>query len=94
MRVQPPALLPILRSRVQGDVLAAVYLSPDREFTVTDLSRMAGATFKSTAQEVERLVTAGLLADRRAGNLRLVRRPEPGRLVTALGELLAATLSL
>lgn len=91
MRVSPPALLPILRSGVQGDVLATVYLSPEREFSVTELASLARASLKATAQEVGRLVDAGLLIDRRAGNQRLVRRPEPNRVVTPLGDLLAAT---
>lgn len=91
MRVPPPTLLPILRSGVQGDILAAAYLSPDREFSVTELADLANASLKSTAQEVGRLVTAGLLDDRRSGNQRLVRRPEPSRIVTPLGDLLAAT---
>ncbi|MCL2489582.1 MAG: ArsR family transcriptional regulator, partial [Propionibacteriaceae bacterium] len=91
MRVPPPALLPILRSGVQGDVLATVYLSPNREFSVTELASLANASLKATAQEVGRLVDSGLLVDRRAGNQRLVRRPEPTRITTPLGDLLAAT---
>lgn len=91
MRATPPALLPILRSGVQGDVLAAVYLSPDREFSVTELAGLAKASLKATAQEVGRLVEAGLLNDRRSGNQRLISRPGPSRIVTPLGELLAAT---
>lgn len=91
MRVPPPALLPILRSAIQGEVLAAAYLSPNREFSVTELASLSNASLKSTAQEVERLVTAGFLHDRRSGNQRLVRRPEPSRIITPLSELLAAT---
>ncbi|MDR1118123.1 MAG: hypothetical protein LBL01_02340 [Bifidobacteriaceae bacterium] len=91
MRVQPPSLLPILRSAVQGKVLATAYLSPQREFSVTNLALLAGASLKATAQEVDRLVTAGLLVDRRSGNQRLVRRPPAGRIVTPLTDLLEAT---
>ena len=91
MRVQAPALLPLLRSGVQGKVLATVYLSPEREFSVTQLARIANASLKATAQEVDRLVTAGLLVDRRSGNQRLVRRPAVDRIVAPLTELLAAT---
>jgi len=76
---------------VQGDVLAATYLSPDREFSVTELAKMSKATLKATAQEVTRLAKSGLLDDRRSGNQRLVRRPMPSRVITPLGELLAAT---
>ena len=91
MRVPPSALLPLLRSALQGEVLATTYLSPNCEFSVTELARSAGASLKATAQEVGRLVTAGLLDDRRSGNQRLVRRPAPSRIVTPLADLLAAT---
>ena len=81
----------MLRSGVQGEILAATYLTPEREFSVTELAGLAGATLKSTAQEVQRLVTAGFLTDRRSGNQRMVRRPPQSRLVNALAELLALT---
>ncbi|MDR1187163.1 MAG: winged helix-turn-helix domain-containing protein [Bifidobacteriaceae bacterium] len=63
----------------------------DREFSVTELARLAEASLKATAQEVGRLVTAGLLNDRRSGNQRLVRKPPAGRITTPLADLLAAT---
>jgi len=91
MRVEAPVLLPILRSSLQGGVLAATYLNPDKEFSVRELALLCGATAKATGQEVERLVTTGFLADRRHGNMRLVRRPETGPVVAPLTELLAAT---
>lgn len=91
MRTAPPVLLPLLRSQVQGDVLAAVYLSPEAEFSVTDLARHSGASVKAVAHEVARLVDAGLLADRRAGNLRLVRRGPDTPLTRPLTDLLAVT---
>jgi len=43
MRVAPPALLPILRSGLQGEILAATYLSPNHEFHITELAKLAGA---------------------------------------------------
>ncbi len=91
MRTSPPALLPLLRSQVQGDVLATVYLSPEAEFSVTELARRAGASAKAAAHEVARLVNAGLLADRRIGNLRLVRRGPETPLTRPLTDLLAVT---
>ncbi|MCL2784338.1 MAG: ArsR family transcriptional regulator [Propionibacteriaceae bacterium] len=71
--------------------MAATYLSPHREFSVTELAKLAKASLKSTAQEVDRLVKAGILNDRRSGNQRLVCRPAPSRIVTPLAELLAST---
>lgn len=91
MRTAPPALLPLLRSQVQGDILATVYLAPEAEFSVTELAQRAGVSVKAAAHEVARLVDAGLLADRRVGNLRLVRRGPESPLTRPLTDLLAVT---
>ena len=91
MRVAASALLPLLRSSVQGQLLAAVYLSPGREFSVTELATLTGASFKTAAHEVGRLVSVGYLVDRRLGNLRLVQRPADNPVVRPLTDLLAVT---
>lgn len=91
MREAPPPLLPILRSQVQGQLLATTYLSPDDEFTVTDLARRAGASVKAMAHEVSRLVAAGLLSDRRVGTARLVRRGPRTPMTGPMTDLLAVT---
>jgi hypothetical protein len=41
-----PSSLPLLRSRVQGDVLAWTFLHPEREYGLTDLSRRLGAILR------------------------------------------------
>lgn len=91
MRTPPPALLPILRSRVQGDLLALTYLHPDREYNVTELAERVGASVKTVAHEVERLVQGGILQDRRLGTSRLVRAVEDSLLARPLADLLAVT---
>ncbi|GAA1865483.1 ArsR family transcriptional regulator [Myceligenerans crystallogenes] len=91
MHTGHPELLPILRSRVQGSILAQTYLRPDREYTVGELTEAAHATHGATSREVSRLVEAGLLTDRRLGNVRLVRRGESSRLTRPLTDLLIAT---
>ena len=91
MRTAPPALLPLLRSQVQGDLLALTYLSPDREFTVSEAAQRVGASVKAVQQEVGRLVEAGLLHDRRHGNNRLIRAATDSPLNGPLTELLALT---
>ncbi|BDO41636.1 hypothetical protein [Cellulomonas sp. NTE-D12] len=58
---------------------------------MTELARRAGVSVKAAAHEVARLVEAGLLADRRAGNLRLVRRGPETPLTRPLTDLLAVT---
>lgn len=91
MRVEAPALLPLLRSQVQGNLLALMYLAPEREFTISDATRRVGASFRSVHHEISRLVQAGLLADRRQGNNRLVRAVTDSPLSRPLTDLLAVT---
>ncbi|MDR0847528.1 MAG: ArsR family transcriptional regulator [Propionibacteriaceae bacterium] len=91
MRVTSPPLLPILRSQIQGVVLATTYLSPGEEFSVTQLAGIAEATITAAAHEVDRLVDTGYLADRRLGNMRLVRRPPDNLITGPLTDLLAVT---
>jgi hypothetical protein len=91
MRVASPPLLPLLRSRLQGTVLAACYLHPEREFSVTELAAISQATPKATGHEVGRLVSTGFLTDRRRGNLRLVRRPTDNPVTAPMTGLMAAT---
>jgi hypothetical protein len=74
MRSEAPPLLPIFRSRHQAELLALLYLQPEREFSLIEL---AG-----------RLVEAGLLLDRRVGRAHLLRAKAHGRYAKPLTELL------
>lgn len=84
-------LLPLLRSQVQGDVLALLYLHPDDEFSLSTIARFVGASLSAVHHEVTRLVHSGLLLDRRQGNVRLVRADLSSVLAAPLSELLAVT---
>ncbi len=66
-------LAPVLRSETQARLLAALLLQPDREASIADLARETGADSGNLHAEVERLVAAGVLADRRVGRTRLLR---------------------
>jgi DNA-binding transcriptional ArsR family regulator len=68
-----PALLPIFRSPSQARILAWLLLQPDREQPIASLTDVAEVSQPNVLREVNRLVDAGLLIDRRAGNTRLVR---------------------
>ncbi len=91
MRSSAPPLLPLLRSQVQGDLLALLYLRPDREYSLTEAAARIGASVKAVHQEASRLVDAGLLADRRLGNVRLLRAATDTPLSRPLTDLLAVT---
>lgn len=84
------ALLPILRSQLQGELLALLYLHPESEYSLTEVAAQIGATVRAVHHEVGRLVDAGLIQERRHGNMRLVRSADT-RLSRPLTELLALT---
>lgn len=68
----PPPLLPLLRSRLQAEILSLVLLSPGREWTLSELASRARASTSSVLREVARAEQAGVMASRRVGNTRLV----------------------
>lgn len=91
MRTAAPALLPLLRSQVQGDLLALLYLHPDQDYSLTEVADRIGASVKAVHVEASRLVEAGLVHDARRGNVRLIRAAPDTPLARPLTELLAVT---
>ncbi|WBB57947.1 MarR family transcriptional regulator [Streptomyces sp. WMMC500] len=91
MQRTPPALLPLLRSPFQGELLAWLYLHPQAETSLADLAARFGVSSATASREADRLAAAELITDRRRGNLRLIRANTEGRLAGALTDLLALT---
>jgi predicted nucleotidyltransferase len=91
MRSKAPALFPVFRSRAQAEILAATLLYPEREQTVTDLSRTTGIPLATVSDEVSRLVTAGILTTRKVGRANLLRPNAGNRLIAPLTEIVLAT---
>src|SRR5579859_824547 len=91
MRSGAPPLLPLLRSRAQGDLLALLYLHPEREYSLTEAARLLGVSVKTIHTEASRLVAAGFVSDSRRGNVRLLRAVSGTPVSRPLTELLAAT---
>ena len=88
MRSPAPALLPIFRSRLQADILAALLLNPGNEYSLTELAQRFHAPLSTVHGEVKRLTDAGLLRRREVGRSALVRANPDNRLVKPLAELL------
>ena len=65
--------MPILRGETQARLLAAILLTQGREASITELGDETGASYGNLHGEVERLIAAGILADRRVGRTRLIR---------------------
>ncbi|WP_020576133.1 hypothetical protein [Actinopolymorpha alba] len=73
MQSQGPPLLPLLRSRLQAELLTLILLNPAQEWTLTELARIVGTSVATAQREVARAEQAGVVTSRRLGNVRLVR---------------------
>lgn len=91
MENNPSWLLPLLRSRVTGALLALLYLHPDRDYSLAEAGKVIGASPKVMSTEADRLVTAGLVRESRRGQARLLRAETEGPVARPLTDLLAAT---
>lgn len=72
VKPQTSALLPFLRSDAVGSILAEFYSHPGSEFTISELARRTETNIATSHREISALVAAGVLADRRDGNNRLI----------------------
>lgn len=91
MKQRPPTLAPLLRTDLQGDLLATLFLQPGREYTLTELAQHLDAGLSTVHGEIERLAEAGLIDERRIGRARLVRANADHQLTPSLTELLTLT---
>jgi DNA-binding transcriptional ArsR family regulator len=92
MRTAPPLLLPLFRSAGQARILAAAYLGSETELSVANLASSTGLSYATAHREVSALVAAGLLADRKVGNVRMVRANESSPSYGPLRDLLEVSL--
>jgi predicted nucleotidyltransferase len=72
-------------------ILARTYLDPTREIHLRELVRRTGLAPRTVHQEVERLVRADLLAERRDGNRRYLRANDRHPLFRAVREIVLKT---
>ncbi|MET8414415.1 ArsR family transcriptional regulator [Streptomyces sp. NPDC005134] len=86
-----PSLLPLLRSQLQGDLLALTLLHPEQEFTLTELAHELRASHTAVLREANRLIEAGILSDRRVGRTRMLTARTDTPLARPLTELIAAS---
>lgn len=91
MKAATPTLLPLLRSRAQGDIMAWIMLRPETAHSLTEVANATNASVSTVMREVDRLVDAGLVRSERRGNLRQVQADTTTRLYRPLAEVLALT---
>ncbi len=87
MQAPAPPLLPLLRSRLQAELLTLVLLTPEREWSLTELAERTEGSVSSAQREMARAEEAGVVSSRRLGNTRLVKAA-PSPLTDPLTELL------
>jgi hypothetical protein len=87
-RPPAPSLLPVLRSRQQGEVLALLLGDPDQELSLVEIARRTGVPHLSVFREVQRAELAGLVTSRKVGNPRLVRANTASPYYAGLAEVL------
>lgn len=73
MRPPPPALLPVFRSRLTGDLLALMMADPDRKWTAEELSSRTGAAYPTVTRELRRLYEARVVLHEAVGRSKLWR---------------------
>lgn len=88
MKVLPPSLTPFLRSDVQGLLLAELVLNVEREFTITELSRLAGTSLPTAVREIDRLVASNFALDRPVGRNRNIRANQSHPLFRPMQEII------
>lgn len=87
MKISAPTLTPLLRSDTQGLMLAALYLDSMREFTLSELALVSKTSVASVMRDVDRLVEAEYLLERRVGRSRLVHVNDDHRLTRSVKSL-------
>jgi hypothetical protein len=88
MRTEAPLLAPLFRSDGQARLLSALLLGDD-ELSITALADRARLAYPTAHREVDRLLDAGILAERLVGRTRLVRANAESPLVPPLREILS-----
>lgn len=73
MPAKAPPLLPVFRSRVQGEILALTLPEPDRDWSIDELTARTGQPYQTVATEVRRLQRAEILSAATVGRTKLLR---------------------
>jgi DNA-binding transcriptional ArsR family regulator len=91
MKEGAPSLLPLLRSRSQGDILAWIMLHPDEGHSLKEIADAVGVSSPTVMREVDRLVDAGFVSEVVQGNRRVIRPVTDSVVFRPLSELMAVT---
>ena len=91
MNIKAPTLAPLFRSDAQGEILARLFLNPDRAFTISELARAASTPYASAHREVSRIAEMGLATTEKRGHAVEVQARRDTPVFRPLAELLGLT---
>ena len=86
-----PTLLPLLRSRTQGDLLALLFLNPGKSFSITEAALRIGVSRPGLSQEASRLSETGFILSNMDGRSNKISANENSIIAKPLTDLLAVT---
>lgn len=84
-------LAPLFRSDAQGELLAMVFLNPERSFTISELARSVQTPYSSAHREVSRIAQMGLVTTTKHGQSVEVQARRETPVFRPLAELLTLT---
>lgn len=91
VNIKAPTLAPLFRSDAQGEILARLFLNPDRAFTISELARIASTPYASAHREVSRIAEMGLATTEKRGQAVEVKARRDTPVFRPLAELLVLT---
>jgi len=91
MKVPAPALIPVLRSDVQGRLLARLFADPSTPHSLSDLVAWTGSSLPTVQREVGRAEAAGIVTTEKVGPTRLVRANPDHPLYAPLAQVILST---
>lgn len=91
MKTLPSQLTPFVRSDAVGAILAETLGHPERELSLSELSRRTGVSTPVVHREVSRLIDGDVLHDRQEGRSRLVRANPDHPLHDHMSAIIAST---
>lgn len=91
MKSASPMLLPLLRSRAQGDIIAWIMLHHGESFSLRQIAQVVAVSPPTVMREVDRLEAAGLVTSSQRGNQRMVQADISNVVYRPLAELMAVT---
>lgn len=89
MKVGSAKLSPLLRSDVQGLILAELFMNPDELFSISHLADFAGTSLPTAMREVDRLLDGQLVIQKTVGRARFIQANKLHLLFDSVSQMVA-----